>query len=117
MWLAIGFCFTALGLIGALLPIIPTVPFLLVAAFAFSRSSKRFHQWLVKHAVFGPPIRDWQQQKSISRQTKWVATLSMLAGIAISAIVGLSWIIIAIQCFVIAGVCIFIWTRPDSTRR
>ncbi|MEX0971447.1 MAG: YbaN family protein [Paracoccaceae bacterium] len=114
VWLAIGLCFTALGLIGAVLPILPTAPFLIVAAFAFSRSSKRFHHWLINHRVLGPPIKDWQEHRAISRQAKWIATLSMAAGIGISRFVGLSWIFIAIQIVAIAIACVFIWTRPDA---
>lgn len=115
--MVLGLAFTAMGLVGALLPILPTVPFLLVAAFAFSKSSKRFHNWLLNHRIFGPQIRDWQETGSISRRVKWIATLSMLAGIGLSAFLGLGWIIIAVQCVSISLACLFIWTRPDSKRR
>ncbi|MGR3722781.1 YbaN family protein [Abyssibius alkaniclasticus] len=117
MWLAIGLVFTGFGLVGAVLPIIPTVPFLIVAAFAFSRSSKRFHNWLVNHRIFGPPIRDWQESGAISRRTKWIATLTMSAGIGVSFLAQLSWIIIIIQSVAIVVACLFIWTRPDTKPR
>ena len=60
VWLILGFFFTGLAMIGVILPLLPTVPFLLLAAFCFARSSDRFHRWLVEHPTLGPPIRDWR---------------------------------------------------------
>lgn len=113
VWLVIGLGFTALGFIGALLPIMPTVPFLIVAAFCFSRSSQRFHDWLMTHRVFGPPLADWRRSGAISRRVKWIATLSMLAGLMLGAAIGLEKIIVIIQAATISAALLFIWTRPD----
>ena len=72
-WLALS-----LGLVGVVLPLLPTTPFVLVAAWCFSRSSARFHRLLVNHRLFGPLIRDWEQHGVIPLRVKWLATTMML---------------------------------------
>jgi hypothetical protein len=72
----LGFVFVALGLIGVYLPLLPTTPFLLLAAACFARSSERCHQWLLNNPTFGPIIRDWQDRRCISRTSKTIALAS-----------------------------------------
>ncbi len=76
--IALGFLFVALGGLGLVLPVMPTTPFLLLAAACFARSSSRFHDWLLNIHVFGPLIRNWQKTRSIPRKTKLVAILSII---------------------------------------
>lgn len=76
--ITIGFIFVGLGAVGLLLPVMPTTPFLLVAAACFARSSDRFYNWLMGLHLFGPIIRNWEETKSISRNTKLVAIGSIL---------------------------------------
>ena len=68
-----GFFFLALGIIGIFLPLLPTTPFVLLAAYFFSRSSERFHRWLIDHEFFGPMIKDWQEYGAIPLKTKVIA--------------------------------------------
>ncbi|TDF35113.1 DUF454 domain-containing protein [Alteromonadaceae bacterium M269] len=74
----LGYFFVALGGIGVVLPLLPTTPFILVAAGCFARSSPRCHQWLLNNKVFGPMIVDWQEHQCISAKTKVVAVSSMI---------------------------------------
>lgn len=74
----LGFIFLAIGLVGVLLPVLPTTPFLLVSAWFFARSSEKWHQWLLRNELFGPPIRNWEENRCISARTKLVALLAML---------------------------------------
>lgn len=69
-YLGIGFFFVGLGFIGVFVPGIPTTVNILVAAWAFSKSSVRFENWLLKHKIFGPLIRDWRKYRGISRSAK-----------------------------------------------
>jgi len=114
IWAAFGYLALALGAIGIVTPFLPTVPFLLLAAFCFARSSERLHRWLLSHQTFGPPVRDWQRSGSIGRRAKWLATGSLVAGIGISLALGLGWGALLAQALVLSCTGLFIWTRPDK---
>lgn len=73
-----GWLFFLLGVIGAVLPVIPTTPFMLLALWAFSKSSDRFHSWLYHHKFFGPPLQQWCQYRVIPIYAK-VLSVSMMA--------------------------------------
>ncbi|MDB5698320.1 MAG: hypothetical protein JWN69_1124 [Alphaproteobacteria bacterium] len=74
-----------LGTAGVFLPLLPTVPFVLLAAFCFARSSPRLEGWLLQHRHFGPHIHSWRESRAISRSGKraaWIAfALSAAAGL------------------------------------
>ena len=72
-----GFLAVGLGAVGIVLPLLPTTPFLLLAAFCFARSSERLHDWLINHPTFGPPILDWRDRGAIGRKAKILATASV----------------------------------------
>lgn len=74
----LGFLFLALGLLGIALPILPSTPFILLAAWFFARSSERWHRRLLDSELFGPMIRNWERSRCISCRTKIVAIASML---------------------------------------
>ena len=116
VWLTLGFFFTGLAVIGVALPLLPTVPFLLLAAFCFARSSQRFHDWLVHHPTLGPPIRDWRANGAIRRRAKWLATASVIAAFGISLALGLAAWVLAVQALALCGVMAFIWSRPEGPR-
>lgn len=75
----------ALGLIGVFLPLLPTVPFVLLAAWCFARSSPRLEHWLLEHKRYGPHIRAWRTSRSISRSGEYAVWIAF----AVSATVGL----------------------------
>ena len=90
--LTIGWLSVALGVLGIFLPLLPTTPFLLLAAACFMRSSKRFYLWLVEHPQLGPWIRDYLAGEGIPRKAKIYAISLMWVSIGIScALVPLIW--------------------------
>jgi len=113
VWILCGVVALALGVVGLFLPLLPTVPFLLLAAFCFARSSKRLHDWLLAHPTFGPPIRDWQRRGAIRRRTKWVSSFSIGVAFGLSIALDVNPVIVAIQGVTLFAVAIFIWTRPE----
>ena len=114
LWLILGMVSFAIGVIGIFLPLLPTVPLMLLAAFFFGKSSERLHQWLITHPRFGPSIQDWQERRAISKRAKIAASISIAAAFAISVVIGLKPMLLAIQAATLIAVSIFIWTRSNS---
>lgn len=84
LWLA-GTVSLALGLIGVVLPGLPTTPFVLLAAACYAKASPRLHGWLINHRLLGSMVRDWEQHRSLTRRTKAVAIGSMVVMVGLSA--------------------------------
>jgi uncharacterized membrane protein YbaN (DUF454 family) len=112
-WLALGGLALVLAVAGAVLPLLPTTPFLLLAAWAFARSSPRLEAWLLDHARFGPVIADWRREGAVSRPVKRTAVLVMAATLLGGWLVGLSTVILAVQFVVFAVVATFLVGRPE----
>lgn len=114
LWLLLGLSSLGLAFLGVILPLLPTVPFLLLAAFFFAKSSEKLHTWLINHKVFGTMISDWHERGAINRKAKYLSTLSVILVIALSLILSLKPLILFIQIAILSLVMLFIWTRPDS---
>lgn len=114
MWMGLGCLCVALGAAGAVLPLLPTTPFLLLAAYAFARSSKRLHDWLLAHRQFGPLIRNWQRHGAIDRRSKWLAVLVMVATLTLSLVLRLDLRLVLVQGVVMLAAASFILSRPDG---
>lgn len=114
LWLCLGLTATGLGLIGVVLPLMPTTVFLLLAAYAFARSSPRLHGWLTEHPRFGPLILNWHEHGSINRRAKVMAVAVMALTFIVSWIVGLGSGILITQAVVLGAVAAFILTRPSG---
>lgn len=114
LWLLAGYLFLGLGLLGAVLPVLPTTPFLLLAAGCFAKSSPRLHGWLLSHPVFGPPILNWEKNGAISRPAKRLAVVSMTAVWGLSLFAGLPWSALVVQTVLIGIGAAFVLTRPDG---
>ena len=114
VWASLGLICIALAMVGVVLPLLPTVPFLLLAAFFFARSSSRLHTWLLTHRQFGPMIDDWNRSRSIRPRAKKAATVSIAAVFGLSLLLGFSMRVLLIQAAALSAVLAFIWTRPSG---
>ena len=114
LWLAGGCLCLLLGTIGIVVPLLPTVDCYAMAAYAFSRGSRRWEQWLLSHPRIGPLVRDWRADRSVPLRAKWLATLSMTASglwAAVALPARIAWIP-GLACLLVAA---YLWSRP--TRR
>lgn len=113
VYLTLGWVALGLAVLGVVLPLLPTTPFLLLAAACFDRGSPRFHAWLLDHRWFGPPIRDWRERGAIGGKAKALAIAMLLLSLAVLVYkqklppAGL----VAFGVFV-CGMSAFILTRP-----
>lgn len=112
-WMIAGLLALATGAAGIFLPLLPTVPLFILAAFCFSRSNRAWEARLLDHPRFGPPIRAWREHGRVSRNAKLAATGAFAASIALGAItLPFPWILLPPLC---ACLCLaWLWTRPEG---
>ncbi|MCU0970058.1 MAG: YbaN family protein [Rubrivivax sp.] len=114
LWSAAGGLALAAGVVGIFLPLLPTTPLVLLAAFCFSRGSARVERWLLDHPRFGPMIRDWRMTRAIPMRAKQLAWVMMAVGSAWSA-----WVLPSpwrwLPALVCTAVGVWMWRLP--TRR
>ena len=115
-WVAAGSLSLALGVAGAVLPLLPTTPFVLLSAFCYARGSERLHGWLATHPRFGPGLEAWRRHGAISPTTRYMAFAAMALALAVSLAAGFPSLVIALQLAVMAGVAAFILSRPSPPR-
>ena len=111
-WLIAGLLAVALGTLGIALPLLPTVPFYLLAAFCFARSNKAWEDRLLNHPQWGPPIVRWRERRAISRRAKLAALTAMAASSALSlALMTWPWSVFPALACLCSGA--WIWTRAE----
>lgn len=115
VWVSAGHVFVALAFVGIFLPLLPTTPFLLLAAACYSRGSKRFENWLLSEPRLGPIIRDWRAYGVVTKKTKIIASLTIAVFVSFPLfIIGLPTWLRILTASVVSGVLIFLWTRPSE---
>lgn len=112
-YFGLGCVFVGLGALGAFLPVLPTTPFLIVAAWAFSSSSPRLERWLLEHPRFGPRLVAWRDHRVIPFRVKLVAWASMVASLAIMTVTTRSWMVIASAGGVMLIGAVYIACKPS----
>lgn len=111
MWTFAGWASLALGAIGVVVPLLPTVPFVILAAFCFARGNPALERWLVEHRIYGPHIRAWRERGAISHKGKAAATLAFAASVLIGLWqLPLPWALLPLAAALIGGA--WIWSRP-----
>jgi len=114
LWRALALVLVALGLIGAFVPVLPTVPFLLAAAWAAGRGWPALEHWLLEHPRYGNYIRRWREGGAVPRRAKWAATVMMtLSAVVLLATGAPAAVKIGAPLFM-AAVAVWLWTRPEQ---
>lgn len=113
LWWLLAYASLGLGLVGIVLPGLPTVPFVLLAAYAAARGSRRLHAWLVGHPRFGALVRDWEREGAVSRRTKWLATGMMAACAALLFLAAPHAWMAAAGSVAMLVVAAWLWRRPE----
>lgn len=116
LWLTFGLFSLACGIVGVVLPILPTTPFVILAAFCFGKSSPRLAAWLQAHRTFGPMIADWQAHGAIAPRYKLIAVGMMTAAFTLSVYLGVSPLVLIIQAIALSGAATFVLTRPHGPK-
>lgn len=114
-WRALAYASIGLGAAGAVLPLLPTTPFLLLAAWAAPKGSPRLARWLVRHPHLGPSLQAWQQQRAIPRHAKRLAVILLALSWLLLWLSGMFWHLLGATAAIFCGVAAFVSTRPDAT--
>lgn len=111
-----GVVSVGLAVLGAILPLLPTTPFLLLAAACFARSSPHFHQKLLENRYFGDDLQRWERDKSISRKTKFkaMALISLTMSVSIVTLAGRTYLQFGLLAFAVV-LLIFLWRAKEQS--
>lgn len=116
LFMVLGSIFFSIGLIGILLPVLPTTPFILLTAACWAKGSDKFNQWLLKHKVFGEMVKNWQQHRAIPRKAKYLAwsMMAMSCGMLFyrfsDSLQWLAWV----TCAICITVAVWMSRLPDA---
>ncbi|HYE75937.1 MAG TPA: YbaN family protein [Blastocatellia bacterium] len=116
-YLISGFTLVGLGIAGAILPLLPTTPFLLLAAYCFARSSERWHEWLLNHRIFGSYIRAFRERRGLTKAQKSRIAVTVTLTLAISFLVAPGYLKLIPAGIWFIGMCILYFSRTakDAT--
>jgi uncharacterized membrane protein YbaN (DUF454 family) len=114
-FIALGFVFLALGIIGAFLPVMPTTIFLILAAWSFGRSSPRLEAWMLNHPRFGGVLRAWRAHGAIPRRAKWMACCGIALGYVVFFVAAAPSLLLGLAVALVMLTCaLWIVTRPEG---
>ncbi len=117
VFLALGTVALVLGVLGIFLPLLPTTPFVLLAAACYARGSRRFYAWLLAQRTFGPIVHEWQHHRSIPYRTKLTAVvlMSLTLGTSIVFFVKPVWLKVALAAMGV-GLAVWLYRMPSRDR-
>ena len=113
-WRTLALLSLVLGIIGIPLPVLPTVPFLLLSAWAAGKGWPALERYLVSHARLGPPIVAWRRYGIVPRRAKYMASTMMLLSVVLLLLSQAPWLLkLLLPCFLFA-MAIWLWRRPET---
>lgn len=113
LWRVLALVCVVFAIVGVVLPGLPTVPFLIVAAWAGSRGWPALEARVLAHPRYGPIVRQWRERGSVPRRAKWFASIMMVASAGVMWVTAPRWAFAAV-CTVMFVVAIWLWRRPES---
>lgn len=116
LWLALAYLSLGLAVLGVIIPGLPTTEFVLLAAWAASRSSPRLAAWLETHRIFGSLLRNWRDGGIITRHAKLMASLSMLVALSIMLLTVNHLPSVAFAALGMSVGAAWIWSRPQTRK-
>lgn len=114
LWRVLALVCVALALVGVVLPGLPTVPFLIVAAWAGGRGWPALEARVLAHSRYGPIVREWRERGCVPRRAKWVASTMMVASAVVMWFTGMPRWLFGAVCATMSVVAIWLWRRPES---
>lgn len=115
LYLVLGWAFVGIGIVGAFLPVLPTTPFLILAAACFARSSGRLEAWLLNHPRFGPSLRAWRERGAIPPRAKAMSAIGTTLGFVLFQATSAPgpWLSAAVAGLMLFGVA-YVFSRPSA---
>ncbi|MCX7564980.1 YbaN family protein [Sulfitobacter sp. F26169L] len=113
VWITLGALSLVLGIIGIVLPVLPTTPFVILAAFLFAKSSPALAERLNRNRTFGPIIADWRANGAIAPRYKLMATAMMAATFVLSVAMAVPTGVLVVQAICLTGAATYVLSRPS----
>ncbi len=113
VYITIALVCLVIAAFGAVLPLLPAAPFLLISAWAASRGSRRIHDWIFAQPALAKIINDWREQGAIPLYAKWMATIMMSGSISLLVWREAHWGVVLGMLVICGATAIFLWTRPN----
>jgi uncharacterized protein len=117
LWRLTALIALALGIVGLALPILPTVPFFILAAWAASKGSPALERWLLAHPAYGPHIRAWRESGAVPRKAKWLATLGMTGSAVLLQLTSMPLWARIVTPMAMAIIALWLWHRPETNEK
>lgn len=114
LWRSLALLTLLLGFVGIFVPGLPTVPFLLVAAWAGGRGWPQLERWLLAHPKHGPAIQRWRDHRAVPRRAKWMSAVMMVLSCVLIALTSAPLHAKIAAPVLMLVVAVWLWTRPEQ---